>query len=277
MTGGEQHALPPVDVLDIAKVSDDRFEVAPTRYEGRRNLFGGQVAAQALRAAELTVDEDRSAHALHATFVRSGRMDVPVTLRVGRVRDGRSFSSRQVDAVQEGRMILQMLASFHVPEDGERAGQPKPDAPEPESLPPGAADRHPDYPIVARMIPLGPTPRSGPMEPAMRFWARSDRAWPGDDQASAPYLAYLSDFHMGSAVLHDPLGPFPRGMSMASLDHSLWFHDRVSPNEWLLFDVRRVSLGGNRGLALATVHSRDGRHVATVAQELLARPARPAP
>ena len=275
MTGGEPGERRLADLLDLVPLADDRFEAAPTRYEGRSNLFGGQVAAQALRAAELTIAGDRPAHVVHATFVRSGRMDVPVTLQVERVRDGRSFSSRQVDAVQQGRTILQMLASFHAPEDGERSGQPMPPAPDPESLLPVATARHSDYPVTIRTVPRERSAGGGPLGSVLQFWARSEERWPDGTASSAPYLTYLADMRTGMAVLDDPLGEFPEGMAMTSLDHSLWFHEQASPGEWVLLDLRRVSLGGHRGLVLATVHARDGRHVATVTQELMVRPARP--
>jgi acyl-CoA thioesterase-2 len=232
-----------------------------------------------LRAAELTVPDDRAAHSVHATFIRAGSQREPITFVVTRERDGRSFSTRQIDAVQFGETILQMLASFHIRDGGPQTGLPMADVPPPETLfevpgnePPGTESlRTRDYPVTTLSVPLDQAPARRSLDSVMRTWSRSTEAWPNGLAFSASYVTYLADLRTGLAALDEPDGPFPADLAMTSLDHSLWFHDQVSPEEWLLIDMRRIAFEGDRALVLGTVHARDGRHVATLTQELLAR------
>lgn len=225
---------------------------------------------------------DRSAHSVHATFIRAGSQKVPLTLVVTRERDGRSFSTRQIDAVQQGENILQMLASFHILDGGPQTGLPMADVPPPEALLDLPTDessaaallRARDYPITSLSVPLDRAPARRSLDSVMRTWSRSDETWPDGIAFSASYLTYLADLRTGLAALEEPDAPFPPDLTMTSLDHSLWFHNRISPEEWLLIDMRRIAFEGHRALVLGTVHTRDGRHVATLTQELLARPGR---
>jgi acyl-CoA thioesterase-2 len=260
------------ELLDLEPLGDDRFDAPVPAYDYRPNLFGGQVAGQALRAATLTVGSDRPPHSLHAYFVRPGRLDVPLAMQVERVRDGRSFTVRGVEAWQEGEVVLDLVASFHGAEHGARYEQPIAD-----TLDPDEADPDPfqgtgfaEAPIETRLaFEAGGSPPP-PFGTATRFWARSTESWDDDPGLGAAYLAYVADMRTGTALVDQ--WEMQRGHYMvASLDHSLWFHDRASPSEWLLVDLRRVAIGGNRGLVLGTVHARDGRHVASFTQELVVR------
>jgi len=228
------------------------------------------------------VPDDRSAHSVHATFIRAGSQKVPLALVVTRERDGRSFSTRQIDAVQQGETILQMLASFHIRDGGPQTGLPMADVPPPEALldvPSGESSaaallRARDYPVTSLSVPLDQAPARRSLDSVMRTWSRSNEVWPDGVAYSASYVTYLADLRTGMAALDEPDASFPPDLAMTSLDHSLWFHDRVSPEEWLLIDMRRIAFEGHRALVLGTVHTRDGRHVATLTQELLARPGR---
>ncbi len=266
------------ELLDLEPLADDRFDAPVPSYDYRPNLFGGQVAGQALRAAALTVAADRPPHSLHAYFVRSGRLDVPLSMQVERIRDGRSFTVRGVEAWQQDEVILDMIASFHVPENGPRYSQQMPDVPHPNDL-----DPDPDaflgsgfdiLPIETRVATVAAGPPPTPFGSAVRFWARSTEAWVDDDPGlTAAYLAYVADLRTGTGIVDR--WEMERGQWMiASLDHSLWFHDRVAPSDWVLVDLRRVATGGNRGLVLGTMHAYDGRHVASFTQELVVRPRR---
>jgi len=260
------------ELLELSPLGDDRFDALVPTYDYRPNLFGGQVAGQALRAAALTVPADRLPHSLHSYFVRPGRLDVPLAMQVERVRDGRSFTVRGVEAWQQDEVILDMVASFHVPEDGDRYAQPFPDVPDPNDLDPdpfhGTGFAAP--PIETRMASEVHGDPEAPLGSAVRYWARSTESWDDDAGLAAAYLAYVADLRAGTALVD--LGRMASGEWMiASLDHSLWFHDRVSPGDWILVDLRRVWMGGNRGLVLGTVHAADHRHVASFTQELVTR------
>jgi acyl-CoA thioesterase-2 len=216
---------------------------------------------------------------LHSYFVRSGRLDVPLTMQVERIRDGRSYTVRGVEAIQEGEVILDLIASFQVPEPGDRYAQPMPSVPEPSDLDSetfhGSGFDHP--PIETRIAAVADGPPPAPFGSAIQFWARSTETWVDDDPGlAAAYLAYLADLRTGTGLVAQE--EMERGGWMiTSLDHSLWFHDRSSPSEWLLVDLRPVAIGGGRGLVLGTVHSHDQRHVASFTQELVVRRRRESP
>jgi acyl-CoA thioesterase-2 len=259
------------DLLDLRPLGDDRFDALVPQYDYRPNLFGGQVAGQALRAAATTVAPDRAPHSFHSYFVRSGRLDVPLVMQVERVRDGRSFSVRGVEALQEGDVVLDMVASFHRSEDGPRSMQPIPDVvPPEEGAPDDSRGRAGNPTLDVRVV----YERAGAAEPPfgsmLRYWVRSTESWPDDVGLAAAYAAYIADMRTGTGTMGTG-EPMSGGLVMASLDHSLWFHDRFHPEEWLLLDLRHVERGGNRGIVLGTVHTQDARHVVTFIQEMLVR------
>jgi acyl-CoA thioesterase II len=264
------------ELLALDDAGDDRFAAAAPAYDYRPTLFGGQVAGQALRAAALTVGADRPPHSLHSYFVRPGRLDEPLVMQVERVRDGRSFSVRGVEAWQAGEVILDMVASFHAPEGGDRYAQPYPDVGDPDDVAPDPfqSTGFAGPSIEMRMASETAVPEP-PFGTVVRFWVRSTEPWDDDDQGlAAAYLAYVADLRTGTALV-DHSDMQSGRVIVASLDHSLWFHDRVSPADWLLVDLRRVAIGNHRGLVLGTMHAHDRRHVASFTQELVVRPKRP--
>jgi acyl-CoA thioesterase-2 len=173
-------------------------------------------------------------------------------------------------------VILDMVASFHLPEGGARYSQPCADVPGPDASRPDPfqGTGFADVPIETRIAFESEGPPPPPLGTATRFWARSTESWDDDDAGlSAAYLAYVADMRTGTGLV-DQWDMQGGHWMVTSLDHSLWFHDRVSPSEWVLVDLRRVAIGGNRGLVLGTMHAHDGRHVASFTQELVVR-ARP--
>lgn len=257
-------------LFDLSALGEDSF-LSAARSVGRPRLFGGQVAAQSLRAASLTA-AGRPPHSLHAYFIRPGAPDEPLTFDVARTRDGRSFSTRHVTASQGGKPILELIASFHDPEDGFdwQAGPPPsgaagPDASHEPVLPPFFG--HPSGFDVRVVDPPG----EGEFPLRHPFWIRA--AGPvGDDPAlHACLLAYLSDM----AVVTAARAPgSPRELATAvSLDHAMWFHRPPRADRWLLYSVDPVTNHGARGLARGTLHTLDGTLMASVAQEALLRPA----
>jgi acyl-CoA thioesterase-2 len=251
-------------LLDLEPVKPDAFLGAgPVLGWGR--IYGGQVVAQALRAAALTVEPDRHPHSLHAYFVRAGNEHEPVLYEVDRVRDGSSFATRQVVAYQAGGAILNLIASFQHDEEGEdiQAVRPPPDVTAPEDLPPGETDLFFEHRIVRS--------RRDP-EPEQLTWMRVAAPLPDDPFVHACALAYLTDEDLlGVALLPHSLGGDWERLMTASLDHAVWFHRPVAATEWLLFDVRGHGVANARGMAVARVFDREGLHVATVAQEGLVR------
>lgn len=262
-------------LLDLQPSGDDRW-VAPTTDQGPPRLFGGQVAAQALAAACKTVPSDRPPHSLHGYFIRPGRPDTTLELVVERTRDGRSFSTRHVTAVQAGKAIFNLTASFHGSEPGVDWQLPGPD------LPPDPDDpRDPRPPIRGVFFGLDSPFERRPVDPSTTgdpwpphpCWIRLAEEISSDPAEQACALTYISDLGVvGSARAPEDRG---RPSSLASLDHAVWFHRPFDISEWHLFSVDPVSNYGGRGLARGTFHAHDGRLVASLAQEALIRPGSP--
>ena len=255
---------------------------------GWGTVYGGQVLGQALSAAIQTVPADRHAHSLHGYFLRPGAVDKPIVYEVDRIRDGGSFTTRRVVAVQNGKAIFSLGASFQVREPGFEHQDEMPEAPPPESVPTqqelaaAYADKLPvflraqalaDRPFEMRPIeepndPLHPEPR-----PATRmFWIKANGELPADPGLHRTLLAYASDFaFLTTAMLPHAVTWLSPGMQVASLDHSMWFHDDVRTDEWMLHVVDSPNAHGGRGLVRGRIFGADGRLVASTAQEGLIR------
>jgi acyl-CoA thioesterase II len=268
-------------LLDLEPIEVNIFRgVSPD--EDRQRVFGGQVAGQALVAATRTVDEGRHVHSLHAYFLRPGDPNVPILYEVDRIRDGRSFTTRRVVAIQHGRAIFNLQASFQVPESGYDHQAPMPDAPPPEDLPDFRtrmapyAERFPWFdrprPIDLRYVDWNPPDRNEPLPPRQRVWLRADGTLVDDPVLHTCVLTYASDMTVLDTSLlphggswHDP------DLFMASLDHTMWFHRPFRADEWLLYTQDSPTASEGRGLGRGLVHTRDGQLVATVVQEGLIR------
>jgi acyl-CoA thioesterase-2 len=270
-----------VRLLDLEPIEVNIFRgVQPD--ESRQRVFGGQVAAQALMAAGRTVEHGR-VHSLHSYFLRPGDPSVPILYEVDRIRDGRSFTTRRVVAIQHGRAIFNLSTSFHDTEPGFEHQVPMPDAPDPETLPSLAEQLAPfrDWlgdlldrprPIDQRHIGEHPWLRREPKEPYQRLWIRADGTLPDDPLLHACVATYASDMSLFDAILQPHLIRWgdPRFMG-ASLDHCMWFHRPFRADEWLLFDTDSPVAAGARGLARGFLFARSGQLVVSMVQEGLAR------
>ncbi len=277
------------DLLELLKLEAIEENLFRGRSQdlGFRQLFGGQVLGQSLSAASRTVDPSRHVHSLHGYFLRPGDAGLPVVYTVDRVRDGGSFTTRRVVAIQKGQPIYTMMASFQGDEPGFSHQAELPKVEGPENLPSDLdllrrrAELIPerlrekllcDKPIemrpVTQMDPFAPTRT----EPIKHVWFRANGAMPEDPQVHKYVLAYASDFHLITTALQ-PHGAsvMQRNMQVASLDHALWFHGNLSVNDWLLYEMDSPWAGNARGLARGRIFTRDGRLVASVAQEGLLR------
>jgi acyl-CoA thioesterase-2 len=247
-------------LLTLERLDRDLFR-ARNADLGRPTLYGGQVAAQSLLAAAATVDESRLPNSFHGYFLRVGRSDRPVILRVDRDRDGRSFSARHVVAIQEGEVIFSMIASFHHERDGATFdGAPRRAAPEPEAAPPGLWSPLLDVREV--------TPNdleAGVLSDCM--WVRSPLPLGDDPLMQRVGLTYLSDLGTGLGQQGALIG---RGGP--SIDHSMWFHEPVRADEWVLLDLNPVKARAARGAYHGSLRSRDGVLGATIYQEHLLLP-----
>jgi acyl-CoA thioesterase-2 len=274
-----------VKLLDLEAIEVNIFRgISPD--EDRQRIFGGQVAGQALVAAARTVEPERQVHSLHAYFLRAGDPRLPVLYDVDRIRDGGSFTTRRVVAIQHGRAIFNMSASFQVPEPGFDHAFPMPDVPAPEDLPtmrerltragieltpwmdrPRPIDiRHVDWPA-----PDGTRSR----EPRQNVWLRADGRLPQDPILHTIVLTYASDMTLlDTATLAHGGTWFDPTVFMASLDHAMWFHRPFRADDWLLYAQDSPNATGGRGLSRGLVFTRDGTLVATVMQEGLIRTVR---
>jgi len=272
-TGGLSLANRPellVDILDLERIEVDIFR-GRSPEEGPQRVFGGQVAGQALVAAGRTVPAERAVHSLHAYFIRPGDPEVPIVYTVDRTRDGRSFSTRRVTAIQHGSAIFTLSASFHRPEAGLEHQAPMPVAPDPEGLPERSRRLRPVEIRYAGEPPW--THANGlPREPKSMVWMRARGPLPDDPLFHVCAVAYASDMSLlDSVLLAHGLSWEAEGLTAASLDHAMWFHGPFRADEWLLYAQESPAASGARGLAQGRIFRRDGRLIASVVQEGLIR------
>jgi acyl-CoA thioesterase II len=256
--------------------------------EERQRTFGGQVAAQALMAAGRTVEQGR-VHSLHSYFLRPGDPRVPILYEVDRIRDGRSFTTRRVVAVQHGRAIYNMQASFHVEETSLEHQFEMPDAPAPESIPPlferikeewGEMDEwfKRQHPIDQRFIGELPWSPERNKEPRQRLWIRADGDLPDDPLLHACVVTYASDMSLFDAILAPHSVRWDDGSFMgASIDHCMWFHRDLRADQWLLYDMDSPIAHGARGLARGFLFNQSGQLCVSMVQEGLTRIVKPTP
>ncbi|MBT2494191.1 acyl-CoA thioesterase II [Microbacterium sp. ISL-59] len=287
----DQHAIQTVErlleVLDLdaaqARTTEDIFTGSSHPMPSGR-IYGGQVLAQALLAAERTLPEDRAVHSMHGYFLRPGDASQGITIAVDRIHDGRSFSTRRTQAYQNGVPIFSMIASFQDADPGVEHAEPMPaDIPDPDELTPDeervhglpegttrmlserAADvRHVDSPMYL--------PSEEAQVPRQAVWMRLRAPLPDDQRLHRAALAYLSDMTIQESILraHGVYWALP-GLKVASLDHAMWWHRPARVDEWLLYVQESPNARGGRGLATGRIYTRDGALVASVAQEIMIR------
>jgi acyl-CoA thioesterase II len=275
-----------LSLLDLEELEHNIFR-GFSRSIGSARVFGGQVLAQALVAAGRTVPEVRFAHSLHGYFILPGDVTAPIVYFVDRLRDGKSFATRRVTAIQHGKAIFNMAASFQVEEDGVEHQAAMPDVPPPEELTPeldlirSMADRIPerlreiytqDRPIEVRPVepvdPFEPRPRP----PRKHVWLRAVGRMEDGLLPHQSVLAYASDYGLlGAALLPHALSFQMPQLQAATLDHALWFHRAFRVDEWLLYTMESPIAAGARGFTRGSFYTRAGVLVASVAQEGLIR------
>ena len=278
-----------LDILDLEPLEQNLFRGRSPQV-GWQRVFGGQVIGQALVAASRTV-ESRSAHSLHAYFLLPGDPKVPIIYEVDRIRDGRSFTTRRVVAIQHGQAIFSMSASYHDVEPGYDHQAKMPDVPMPEDLPdeqevrttilpamPAAVRAYfeRERPIELRPVEFARYASREPRPPRFHAWIRATRRLPDDPVLHRCVLAYASDMTLldASLIAHGRT-VFEMGIQAASLDHALWFHRPFRADDWLLYAQDSPWSGASRGLGRGLVYARDGRLVASVMQEGLMRLRKP--
>ncbi|GAA4861474.1 acyl-CoA thioesterase II [Luteimonas vadosa] len=278
-----------IELLSLERLEDNLFR-GQSRDIGTKYVFGGQVLGQALSAAQATLDDvdaPRAAHSLHGYFLRAGDIRHPIVYDVDRTRDGGSFSVRRVTAIQHGQPIFVVAASFQQAEDGAEHQLSMPEVPKPEDLEPAAA-------VPTDVMATLPTKiqrwlsRMGPFEfrhvyprdelrppkrpPFQQVWFRLGERVGDAPELHRALLAYASDFHLlGTTTFPHAISYYQPNVQMASLDHALWFHRPFRADDWLLYDIDSPSAQGARGLARGQIFDRDGRLVASAAQEGLIR------
>ena len=284
-----------VELLSLERSSDDRF-VGQAQPGGVGRVFGGQVIAQALQAAQATIADGKQAHSLHAYFLRGGEEGPPIDYATERDFDGRSFSNRRVVASQGGTPILNLTASFQRAEEGlSHQAAPMPDVPGPEDLPSddevrakaleAFGEKMSDAQRALMMRPRPIEMRSSgrqhwlnpePREPHSFSWFRLVAPLPDDPAIHRAVIAYASDYTLlGTAVLPHGLSWMRGELISASLDHAIWFHAHARADEWLLYETDSPWSGSGRGYNRGRIFTRDGVLVASVAQESLMRMRRP--
>jgi acyl-CoA thioesterase II len=279
-----------LDLLDLERIEENIFR-GQSRPALIPRVFGGQVAAQALVAAGRTVPADRPAHSLHSYFLRAGDPGAPIVYTVDRIRDGRSFTTRRVVAVQHGQPVFHLSASFQVYEEGLEHQFPAPAAPDPETLPdaaeslpahaadfigPGTLERLLQAREAVDLRYAGPPPWATvgqPREPRSQVWFRANGKLADDPLLHVCLATYASDMTLLDSVLlaHGRGGWAVGDVVGASLDHAMWFHRPFRADEWLLYDQESPSASGGRGLGQARIYTRDGRLAISVIQEGVVR------
>lgn len=278
-----------IELLSLERLEDNLFR-GQSRDIGTKYVFGGQVLGQALSAAQATVGggaEERRAHSLHAYFLRAGNIEAPIVYEVDRTRDGGSFSVRRVTAIQHGRVVFFCAASFQAREEGGEHQLSMPEVPQPEDIAPAP-------PVPAEVMATLPPKvqrwlsRRGPFEfrhvyprdelnppkrpPFQQVWFRLSEPVGDSPELHRALLAYASDFQLlGTATYPHGISYYQPNVQMASLDHALWFHRPFRADDWLLYSIDSPSASSARGLARGQIFDRQGRLVASTAQEGLIR------
>jgi acyl-CoA thioesterase II len=273
-----------VDILNVERIEENLYR---GRNHNTEHVFGGQVLAQAIAAAYRTVDPAQELHSLHAYFLRPGDWKTPILYDVDRIRDGRSFATRRVVAIQHGRAIFNLASSWQKREPGVEHALPMPDVPPPEAL---RGDREvfaeiartqPDVKryafrfeaIESKQVERIPQSDEGAHPPYKHTWLRAREALPDNPEVHLALLAYMSDLDfMSTSMLPHGRNLMRNMVQGASLDHSLWFHRPFRADEWLLFAKESPNAGGARGFVRGHFFNRLGQLVATAAQECLIRP-----
>lgn len=275
-----------IATLDLEKLEENIYR-GTSPDVGWQRVFGGQVIAQALMAAQRTVEADRFVHSLHAYFMRPGDPSVPILYQVERIRDGSSFTTRRAVAVQHGKAIFAMSASFQVEEGGYEHQIDMPSVTQPEDLmgekefkelflkkAPENVRRYwsRERPIEVRPTSLVHYLTRDKLEPRQDIWVRTVGEVPSDRRYQAAVLAYLSDMTLLDASLY-PHGTsiFDPTLQAASLDHAMWFHKPATFDDWLLYTQDSPSASGARGMTRGSIYTRSGTLIASVAQEGLIR------
>ena len=276
-----------LDHISLEKIEENLFR-GQSKNLGWGRVYGGQVLAQGLAAAAATVPDGQRVHSMHAYFLLGGDTSIPVLYDVARIRDGRSFNTRDVKAIQHGQVILSMSTSFQRLEEGFEHQDVMPDAPPPEDvendeerhlrtleLLPNIkkSDVYIETPFEIRTIndidhPIYPTPRP----PNRMYWIRANSRLPDDFHTHAEALTYFSDHSFLVTALQPHGAAFlTPGMQLASIDHAMWFHSDFRIDDWLLYVIESPRAAGARALVRGRVFTRDGRLVVTTAQEGLIR------
>ena len=279
-----QELLDTLKLSRVARTKEDIF-IGSSNFMPTGRVFGGQQLGQALVAASNTVEPDRFIHSMHGYFLRSGDMDLPITYSVDRIRDGRSFSTRRVQAYQNGEPLFSSIYSFQIAEKGLEHQDSLPEGiPEPESLPKlidlvsGMDDPSAQYWAKARPFDMRHIEKSiyfyveGEHVAHQAIWFRTIAALPDDEILHNAALAYASDYSLLEPIYrrHGLVWSHP-GLMAASLDHAMWFHRPARVDEWLLYVQDSPNARGARGLSLGKIFNRQGELVATVAQEGIVR------
>jgi acyl-CoA thioesterase-2 len=277
-----------ITLLELEQLEVNLFRgVSPE--EDRQRVFGGQVAAQSFIAAGRTVPESRPVHSLHGYFLRGGDTDAPIIYEVDRIRDGKSFTTRRVVAIQHGKAIFNLAVSFQVVENGPDHQDPMPlDVPDPETLPSFeerlASQSHSfgdgftewltqERPILSRPVEDPQWLAREARAPDSDVWIRSNGALPDDPLLHTCIVIYASDLTLlDTASLPHAIQYGDGSYMIASLDHAMWFHRPFRADDWLLYHQHSPSASGARGLAEGQIFTRDGRLAVTVIQEGLIRP-----
>ena len=275
-----------LSILDLEQLEQNLFRGQSPR-QGWQRVYGGQVLGQALVAAVRTVSEPRTAHSMHGYFLLGGDPNHPIIYEVERIRDGTSFTTRSVKAIQHGRAIFAMSVSFHKEEPGFEHQSQMPDVPPPEDLPSEHQLRdllvaklpenmrsywERERPIEMRPVDISRYLKREKAPPVQYVWMRANGALPDDPKLHQCVLAYASDFTLLDTALiaHCKL-LFDKDIQLASLDHALWLHRPFRADEWLLYAQDSPSAHGARGFCRGDIFTRDGVLVASVAQEGLVR------
>ncbi|MEM9624111.1 MAG: acyl-CoA thioesterase II [Pseudomonadota bacterium] len=273
-----------LDLLDVESIEKNLYR---GQNHNTEHVFGGQVLAQALAAAYRTVEAPHQLHSLHAYFLRAGDWQIPILYEVDRIRDGRSFTTRRVAAIQHGKAIFSLSCSWQKAESGLMHSQPMPDVPPPESLRDdlqayqAIAAEHPEtarYSFRFEAIDSRPVERilvtdPGKHPPVRHTWLKAQDKLPDDPEVHLALLAYMSDLDfMSTSMLPHGRNAIRASVRGASLDHSMWFHRPFRADEWLLFAKESPNANGARGFVRGHFFNRAGELVATAAQECLIRP-----